>query len=435
MDQALKIGRSGLIDLGQRYLLVLLALGVCFAAEADAEPMRTMEGRYVRIITDLPESAATQQWAAAVDAAVPEMCAFWQVPIAEISDWRMTACVMTEKAPFVAAGLLPASVPDFPHGFQIGNDLWVIQQPSEYYTRHLLIHEVAHAFAFQVFGGAGPPWFMEGTAEYLATHRWDGQRIELGVIPESSSSFPYWGRFRLIDSRRRSDAALSLVSVLRYSDTAHRQVEPYAWTWAAVHYFVAHPKSKEMLLAAARRGSDATPDFTRQFVDSLGDRWTLVRAEWRVFIDGFDYGYDRERNHLELALDSQPIGESTKEISVRADLGWQTTGVIVPQGTRLRIRSAGSVQLDDQPQPWISHPAGVTLKYHRGQPIGQLQATILPPQSSKEVVTTPLEVFPIGEEAEFVASETGWLLLRVADNPSDLDNNEGSFLAEIVAIR
>ena len=118
-------------------------------------------------------------------------------------DWQVDAYVMRDKAAFRRLGLIPPDLPEFPFGYALGNKIWVVAQKSEYYTRHLLLHEGVHAMAFSHFGGAGPSWFMEGTAELLSVH--DGQRAERSKsteFPPTAMPFPYWGRFKLMNQRR-----------------------------------------------------------------------------------------------------------------------------------------------------------------------------------------------------------------------------------------
>ena len=63
---------------------------------------------------------------------------------------------------------------------------YLYRQPTVYFTRVLLIHEAAHQFHFLTHTRNRNPhaaWYTEGLAEYLSWHRWDGTRLELGVIP------------------------------------------------------------------------------------------------------------------------------------------------------------------------------------------------------------------------------------------------------------
>ncbi len=59
-------------------------------------------------------------------------------------------------------------------------------QPSEYSTRHLLLHEAAHQFHYLASTGnrsPADPWYTEGLAEYFAMHSWDGKTLKTGVVP------------------------------------------------------------------------------------------------------------------------------------------------------------------------------------------------------------------------------------------------------------
>lgn len=398
---------------------------------AGAEELRNIEGRYVRVVTDLPQSPAVDDLPRAFDAAVPLWCEFWEIPLDRVNDWRVTAYVMNEKERFRKRELIPPELPGFPHGFQWGERVWVVGQKSDYYTRHLLLHEGVHAFAAHAFGGTGPAWFMEGTAELLGTHRWNGGTLQIAVVPESKEAFPYWGRFRLLDQRRGETGALSLVSVLRYSNIAHR-VEPYAWTWAAAMLFHMYPEYRTVLVSAARAGRDDSPEFTRDFVRELGTGWNVAQARWRILVDEFDYGYDIRRNVVEIHADDRPWDGRPLQLNVGSQRGWQSAGVKIPAGTRLQITAEGRCIIGRQPKPWVTEPQGVTVRYHRGRPLGQLLATLLPtvPKAAKTV--EPLETVGIGRIGELIAREESWLLLRVGDSPAELADNQGGFQVTIV---
>ena len=114
---------------------------------------------------------------------------------------------MTDKARFAAAGLLADNLPPFQSGYSRsdGKQFWLLEQPSDFYRRELLLHEGTHCFMFTVLKGAGPPWYKEGMAEYLGTHRWQDGRLTLGYMPRSREEVPYWRRI-WHHSRRRGTA-------------------------------------------------------------------------------------------------------------------------------------------------------------------------------------------------------------------------------------
>ena len=105
------------------------------------------EGAVVRLVWDgdgrddtplLREAAAQLR---AYDAGTLEV---FDVPLRNVEDWHAQAFIMLDRDRFTANGLIPAELPDFPYGFQFGDRMWVSEQPSGYYRRHLLLHEGTH---------------------------------------------------------------------------------------------------------------------------------------------------------------------------------------------------------------------------------------------------------------------------------------------------
>ncbi len=61
---------------------------------------------------------------------------------------------------------------------------YLYRQPTIYYTRVLLLHEMAHQYHRLARGStADAGWFVEGVAEFLGRHDWDGECVRLGVLP------------------------------------------------------------------------------------------------------------------------------------------------------------------------------------------------------------------------------------------------------------
>ncbi len=63
---------------------------------------------------------------------------------------------------------------------------WLFVQPSQYYTRHLMLHEATHQFHYLVATGNEAPaaeWYLEGLADYMGQHTWDGEQLQVGVVP------------------------------------------------------------------------------------------------------------------------------------------------------------------------------------------------------------------------------------------------------------
>lgn len=66
-----------------------------------------------------------------------------------------------------------------------GNErAYLYRQPTAYYSRVLLLHEIVHQYQDHVSGISGlPTWLVEGAAEALSRHHWDGSCLELRVRP------------------------------------------------------------------------------------------------------------------------------------------------------------------------------------------------------------------------------------------------------------
>ncbi len=64
-------------------------------------------------------------------------------------------------------------------------------QPSVWYTRVLFLHELAHQAHRQSRGPTEVQgWYVEGVAEFLSRHDWDGQCLRLGALPHLSLEDP-----------------------------------------------------------------------------------------------------------------------------------------------------------------------------------------------------------------------------------------------------
>ncbi len=397
-----------------------------------ADELVTIDGKYLRLITDLPSSESHQDLVDSFDQAVPLWLDYWGRDGVSVDGWRMTGYLMQSKANFQKRGLIPSSLPEFLNGFQAGDKLWVNQQASQYYTTHLLLHEGAHGIAEKLFGGAGPPWYMEGTAEFLATHVRTDDGLKVGIIPADRESSPYWGRLGLIATRRSEGKMPTLETVMRYGDTAHREVEPYAWSWAASVLLEAYPEYRQPFRAAATGGADASPQFTRQFFESLRSQWPIVVSRWQLLCNDLDYGFDVTQNRVLLDSTIPKLAGKTVTMKLAAAQGWQSAPVQVRNRQRILIRATGRIQLHDDPT-WTSEPDGVTITYHRGQPLGCVLACVIPSNLPADRYLPKLKIVNVGSNGEIISPCEGWLLFKVNDTPSSISDNHGSFDLQIDA--
>jgi hypothetical protein len=136
---------------------------------------------------------------------------------------------------------------------------YLYRQPTRLYTRTLLIHEAAHQFHYLARTGNNHPsqyWYTEGAAEFLAAHYWDGETLQLGVLPHVT--LKDYAAAALQEAKRpgfRLDDAVSGKAAVS---------RPLGW---AIYRFVATDGFKGFAGWAKKmdRGGAAGPLFARAF--------------------------------------------------------------------------------------------------------------------------------------------------------------------------
>jgi hypothetical protein len=392
--------------------------------------IRELSGKYLTLYTDLPASSGADRLVDAFDQAYSQWCSYFGLPEARTPPWRATACLMRDKKRFAAAGLVPADLPAFDHAYFRGNRVWIYEQKDGYYQRHLLLHEGTHAFMNATLGSCGPPWFMEGIAELLATHALDEDKVALNRFPGDADDVPGWGRVRLVHDALKQGRRLKIDDVLTYDARAHEQVEPYGWCWAAAAFLDGHPRYQEHFRKLAVH-PDAK-DFNERLRREFATDWPQLAEEWQLFVEHLEYGYDLTRE----AIDFRPgklLAATGTKVKVAADRGWQSTGLTLEAGKGYRLRATGRFQVASDPQPWPSGPAGVTIRYWEGKPLGMMLAAVHPEPFDPSSQSSLLKPIAIGEDATIEPAITGTLYLRINDSPAELNDNAGSVEVRISA--
>ena len=173
-------------------------------------------------------------------------------------------------------------------------------------------------------------------------------------------------------------------------------------------------------------------EFNNHFKELYAEDASRLAAEWRLFASTLEYGHDLEREAIDFqAVKLFPIKHS-KMTEVRADRGWQPTGLLVEKGDRLRLTPGGRFTIAREPtaqgspvgEAWPCEANGVTLDYHGGRPLGILLAAV----GARGFV----DPIVIGSGGEFVMPRDGALYLRVNDSPAKLSDNEGKLVVGIL---
>jgi hypothetical protein len=204
--------------------------------------IRKLESKRLVLYTDVASSPEIDDFPQAFDQAFDLWCQYFGLDANNFPDWRMRASLMEERGRFQAAGLLPSESPNFLNGFTRQYECWLYNQTSPYYRRHLLLHEGVHGFMYTLIGRNAPPWYMEGMAELLATHRWQDGKLELPYYPKRPDDVPKLGRIEIVQKDFTNQQAKQFPSVMEYSGLDYLQVEPYGWSWAATAFLNGNPR-------------------------------------------------------------------------------------------------------------------------------------------------------------------------------------------------
>jgi hypothetical protein len=411
-------------------LVLLLCLVARFAPPAcavDPPGLRTLSSKHLILVTDLDSDAEVDALPGYFDQAFLQWCAYFGIDPAGHDQWQARGFLMQSRERFAAAGLINDQVPQFATGYSLRDAFWLFDQTSVYYRRHLLLHEGVHCFMNSMLGTTGPTWYGEGLAEILATHRLEGNRITVNVIPANRAEVPKWGRIEVVQHDFARRKALTLDKVFQLGGTLHGTVEQYAWCWAAAAFLDHHPRYRQRFRQLAAHV--AAPNFTQQAIAAFASDRPRLDEDWQIFVAHLDYGYDFARMDVELAV-GRPIA-APAHVQVAADRGWQSSGIVVEEGKRYRLKATGRYQVAAGPPPWMSEPGGVTIRYNQGRPLGMLLAAIRPDDPAANKPSGLIRPVPVGLDAVFTAPRTGTLYLRVNDSAGSLADNAGQAEVEI----
>lgn len=400
-----------------------LQQAIAIAKRAD---LRVFEGKHLVLITDCP-AGPTDDLATlpgVFDQAFQAWCHHYTMDPSEHADWRALGCLIVEPERFRSCGLLPPAIPPFENGFCAGSRFWLMNQSNPSYRRHLLLHEGVHAFTITLRRLDAPPWYTEGIAELLATHRLGEDGFEPTPIPIDPADVEQLGRIEAVRTLREQHVAPSLADVFATAGSEHHRIRDYAASWAATAFLAEHPRYRKAFSAAQAGPLDG--QFTQRLLAIPAFNPDDARRDFDAFTDDLDYGYDLEQ----MMIDWSP-GEPLQEVVSRKldpARGWQNTGVSVEQGARVRFQTRGRSELGRLPGIDVdltSEGQGITIDWYRGRPIGRLfiaQWIADPADAGRP----RFERLAEGSTGSFIAATTGPIFARINDSPAGRrDNGEG----------
>ncbi len=407
------------------------------AKEPDAERLkahgiRRVAGRHIVLFTDHPADAEVDALPGYFDQAYPQWCDYFGKPDEKTKPWRVNAFLIVDRDRCRAAGLLPENLPAFLNGYALGLELWLYEQTSPYYRRHLLLHEGTHAFMEFAWGGLGPPWYAEGIAELLATHAIENGKLRLNYYPRNYEEVRGLGRIRLIQNAVEAGERLTIGDVMAYGPEAHRKVDAYAWSWALAALFESRPSWRTAF--RAQREHLYGGDFNPRLAGELGHELPELHDSWAVFTTEITHGYDLDRAAIRFAPGTSSVNAATT-VKVDAARGWQSTGLKLAKDSRYQLTAVGQCEIARTDVAWISEAAGVSVRYYRGRPLGRLLAVVRPDKFDILAPSPFLTPQEIGAAATLTPTVDGTLYLRINDSPAELADNAGGYEVTITPTR
>jgi hypothetical protein len=204
---------------------------------------------------------------------------------------RLSLCVMSTQPRWAAALRRDhLSAPDA-GGFYSADThkAYLYIQPSDYFTRQLILHEAVHQFHRLAIAGSDralPAWYVEGLAEYFGMHNWDGNSLKTGVVPAATlEDYPAKALKQL--DKVKGD----LEAVISGRSNCDRPL-----AWALVHFLMGRdPKKFRELSARLDRGEAPleawqgvygkegirVADGLRQWIERNWQPWQIVWISWQ----------------------------------------------------------------------------------------------------------------------------------------------------------
>lgn len=390
------------------------------------------ESRRLRLYTDIAPEAA-RKLPPYMEAVYPEWEKYFGPlpPNRERTEFQITGYVMTDREKFRELGLIPADLPPFIQGRHRGAEFWMLDQATEYYRAHLLLHEGTHSYMAFIPGvPLDAYWYIEGIAELFGTHaRLPDGTLQFRLFPPHKAGFANWGRTEIMREEWVAGRGKSVGDVLQFAPRDFLNNASYGWSWGLCQFLEQHPRYRERFrkLTGTLRPGQALADFDHLYA---ADRHEL-EDEWLLFAEHVCYGYDIERAVIDFKK-GLPLGETAMKLTVAANRGWQSSSVWVERGGNYRITARGRCSVAAQPRPWECEPDGIGFRYATGRPLGLLLGALHTSAGRSAPQSSSLQqVFPVGQELQWSAAETGTLYFRINDFWNELADNQGGYAIEI----
>jgi hypothetical protein len=414
--------------------------------------IRRLESKHLILYTDLPISEQVDDLPQLFDQLIPLLCRYFELNRQNYETFKVEGFLIDDFEKFRQVGAV-RQVPNLRNGYALRCRIWLRNPASAYYRRHLLVHEGVHTFMGYAFGVWGPPWYREGTAELLATHYWEEDHFTAGCFPKSRNELSGWGRIEIVRNDFAKDHFRTIQNVFALESEDYDENTAYGWSWAFAAFCENHPYYRTAFRRTAwklyGKPESIAEHFTKLLIQKMreelpewseGEIMDHFDNDWLDFITNLDYGYDFERTRIDYNKNVRlfsAIPAKEVQCQIRADKGWQSSGIRLERGKTYYFTASGRFQLAEKPKVWYSEPNGITLRYYHNIPIGTLLATLIPDKAEYSALKAKPEGIGfsmpkrVGCGEEWTVEVSGELFFRVNDFPSELSDNKDSVTVKL----
>jgi hypothetical protein len=295
----------------------------------------------------------------------------------------------------------PAGVAKIREGAGICFNAWLgNQRKATLYScadHGVIQHECTHGFCHMAFGSTGPTWLAEGVAE-LGSYWKEGAAV-VDVEPG------------LIGYLQRAEPKRGLLEIAVPGRTAAGTWQDYAWRWALCHMLANNPNYADRFKPLAIALMEERPGVS--FESVYGPVAREVSFEYDQFLRHVGNGYRADLVAWPWkARFRRPQGDAVLKATVKAQAGWQASGLEVERAAGYEVLAEGTWRTAAAGGPCTA--AGDATGH------GRLEGAVLAETDAGFTLSAP---FAVGEQGTFTAPADGRLFLRCADDWTQLGDN------------
>jgi hypothetical protein len=254
-------------------------------------------------------------------------------------------------------------------------------------------------------------------------------------MPRNREEVDYWGRVKIVNDDVAAGRTRALGDMVDDSVRGYLDNESYGWCWAFAAFLDEHPKYRGRFRQLPKQVRNLK--FNDEFRKAYRVDLPQLAREWLVFANELAYGVDVARVAIDFRPGKSLAAGTAATATIAADRGWQSSGLKLEAGKTYRVRASGRYQIavstnaDGVAKPWPCEPGGITIRYYRGRPLGQLLSSVEPDVLPIGTPPPMLEPIIIGVETTITPVATGTLYLRVNDSNGELADNAGTLTVEV----